>query len=468
MRRTKIICTLGPATDSSENILRLAQSGMNIARLNFSHGTREQHGVVIDRIQELNRTGQTTIGIMLDTKGCEIRTGEVAQPLKILAGEEVVFSFHPLPNETRKVIRINYEGFAKDVAETDRILLDNGYQQYDIIAIQESMVIGRAKEDGTIGSRRHINLPGAYIDLPSLTESDWKDIAFGCEKNLDFVALSFIRCAKEVEDARAFIGEKGGHMQLIAKVETKQAVENLHAIIAASDGIMVARGDLGAEIPFELIPAIQDEIVERCRETGKISIVATQMLESMIDHPMPTRAEVTDVAHAAVTRTDATMLSGESAVGKHPFLCLDAMHRIIVETENRLPPLQWNGEKRESDTRTARAVAAVEMARSIDAKAIIVLTQSGKSAEAISSLRPLCPILAFTGSETTVQHLTLRYGVIPFYLALNDNDPETSVQAAINAAKERGFVALNNRIILVADSKVTGGVVCSVQIRTIT
>lgn len=467
-RLTKVICTLGPATNSREGILRLAKTGMNIARINFSHGSLPQHEEVIRTIQDINEKEGMNIAVMLDTKGSEIRTGEVSSPMEVAAGETVIFSPRPLPKSDHKVILVNYDKFSEDVRETDRILLDNGELRYDIVEIQDDgCVLARAREAGKIGSRRHVNLPGAYINLPSITDKDWEDISLGCQLGADFVALSFIRSAKDVRDVRDFLSKKNAHMHIIAKIETKQAVEDLHNIIDASDGVMVARGDLGAEIPFELIPAIQDDIVLRCRTQGKRVIVATHMLESMIKNPMPTRAEVTDVAHAAVTRTDTTMLSGETASGAHPFEALEAMDRILIETERHLQPLHDCGTPSTDDTRQARAIAAVNMANSLKTPAIVVLTQSGKSAHAISSFRPLVPILAFTASPVVRRRLQMDYGVAPFLLSLDESDPENTVQSAIMLGKERGLLRSGDRIVLVTDSKVKDGVVSSVQVRLV-
>ena len=466
MRLTKIICTLGPASNSAENIERLAEIGMGIARINLSHGTIEQHAEVIKRIQALNAQGRC-IAIMLDTKGCEIRTAEVEKPLQIAAGEEVVFSPKPLPNEKHQVVHVNYDGFAEDVKQTDRILLDNGFLQFDIVEIRnDGTVLAKAREDGSIGSRRHVNLPGADIALPSLTQKDWDDIAYGCSVGVDFVALSFIRNAREVEEVREFIAKHNGHMQIISKIETKQAVEHLAEIIDASDAVMVARGDLGAEIPFELIPAIQDDIVATCRAKGKAVIVATHMLESMIEHPMPTRAEVTDVAHAAVTRTDSTMLSGETAAGKHPFGALEAMSRILVETEKHLPEFSLREAGTKLDLREARAVAAVDMALSLGTTAIIVLTHSGRTAQAVSKYRPSVPVVAFTVTQEVQRRLQLSFGVQPHIIEFS-SDPEVTVAEALQQAKNLGYVRSGDTVVLLSDTRGREELVSTVQVRDV-
>ncbi len=465
MRLTKIICTLGPATNSLEGIQSLAESGMNIARINFSHGTTDSHRTTIRTIQSVQRTGRC-IAIMMDTKGSEIRTGDLAEPLSVKPGEEVLFSPLPLSNETLPVLQVNYAEFSQDVVDADRILLDNGELSFELVRVREDgVVVAKAREAGTIGSRRHINLPGANVQLPSVTDKDWEDIAMGIEEGVDFVALSFIQTGNAVREVKKFLRENGSTIQVISKIESKKAVENFDDILEASDGIMVARGDLGAEIPFELVPAIQDDIVRRCREAGKPVIVATHMLESMTQHPMPTRAEATDVAHAAVTRSDCTMLSGETAAGNNPLASLDAMDRILRETEKHLPMLAPGERVCAVSEYTARAQAAAIMALALQAPAIVVLTRTGRSAESISQLRPTLPILALTDSENVRRAMQILYGVLPLQIEFSD-DPETTVEAALQAIRSHGLVKSGQRIVIVSDTKTNTGLASSVQMRT--
>jgi pyruvate kinase len=463
MRLTKIVCTLGPASATTNVIAALADAGMAVARLNFSHGTHEGHQRFINEIHAVNEGRASPIALLLDTKGAEIRTGDRTEPLIIKTGDEVVFSPHDLPNEKRPVIHVNYDGFASDVRETNRILLDNGEMLFSIVTIDQSgFVVARAEADGKIGSRRHINLPGADIDLPSVTEKDWEDIAFGAEQGMDFVALSFIRTAEEVAEVQAFLKSKGSPMRVIAKIETQQAVEHIEAIIRQSDGIMVARGDLGAEIPFERIPAIQNRIVDRCRELGKPVIVATHMLESMIEHSLPTRAEVTDVAHAAMTRSDTTMLSGETAGGKHPIVALEAMDRILKETEAHLSPMIHT--MCTLSELEGRAEAAASMAQSLHVPAIVVLTRSGRTAEAVSRFRPQVPVLAVTDDVVVQRQLQLFYGVVPLRCEFS-NDPETTITAALRMLIDKRFLRAGEKIILLTDTKAADGLVRTIQVR---
>lgn len=467
MRLTKIVCTLGPSTGTKEQLRDMVGRGMNVARVNFSHGTEDQHRKTLTMLRELIDTEGLPLASLLDTKGCEVRTGDVEKPIEVKKGDEVVFSPTPLPNEKRTVITVNYPDFAKDAKGTKIILLDNGETLFEQTANDGTTVTAKALDGGSVGSRRHVNLPGVDLSLPSVTEKDFADIALGIEMGMDFVALSFIRRASEIDEVRAFIKKHNGSMGIIAKIETKFAVENIESIIAASDGIMVARGDLGAEIPFEQVPAVQDHIVERCWLSGKPVIVATHMLESMIQNPMPTRAEVTDVAHAATTRTDATMLSGETAKGDHPQAALEAMSKVLRETEKHLAPVALERITCAISNVEARSKGAVLMSQTVQARSIIVLTKSGLTARHISRLRPLVPVFACTPVATVQRELMLRYGVVPTVLPFNEGQPEETVQAALDAAKKRGLVAKDDKVVIVSDTKSGDNTVATVQVRTV-
>jgi len=467
-RLTKIVCTLGPSSKTPEQIETLARAGMNVARINLSHGTREEHAQAIRIIQDLNAKG-FCIASMLDTRGAEIRTGVVIQPLPIKVDQEVIFSSDPqfVDPKGRTVIEVNYDSFASDVRETNTILIDNGAISFDIVSTQkDGSVVAKAKDAGSVGSRRHINLPGADIDLPSLTPKDWDDIAFGAEQGVDLVALSFIRNAEEIKEVRALLTKKKSDMQIITKIETKKAVdENLSEIIAASDGIMVARGDLGTDIPIEELPAFQDEIVSRCRDAGKPVIVATHMLESMSAYPIPTRAEVTDVAHAATTRSDATMLSGETASGLHPLKCVEMMSRILVATEHHEFRLQEKPEGAVRNEREAQAEAAVMLAFSAKADAMVVFTRTGQTARDIAKFRPSIPIIAIAESLSVQQKLALLYGAFPLQIPFGA--PEPTIESGLQKAKDATLLKSGMRVILVSDTQAKGGRVSTVQIRVI-
>lgn len=472
MRFTKILCTLGPATHTRAAIEALAEGGMNVARINLSHGSEDEHRSVIHLIQEISRNrkknGKPEIAILLDTKGAEIRTGDTDKPVAIKKGQEVIFSSHPNPDADKTVIAVNYGGFANDVRETDRILIDNGEIIFDILSIEKNGdVRAKARGDGTIGSRRHVNLPGADIDLPSVTERDWEDIAFAAEEQVDFLALSFMRTGEDVTSVRNFLQKKNSPIQIIAKIETKQAVENIQEIIHASDAIMIARGDLGAELPFETLPVIQDEIVMLCRVQGKPVIIATHMLESMMHQATPTRAEVTDIAHAATTGADATMLSGETASGSNPLLSLDAMDRVLRATEQHLARFSLEGAQPVQSERQARAEAAKTLADSTHAKAILVFTRTGQTARDLAKFRPHIPIFAFTNSASVARGLQVCYGVVPMEMAL-DQDPEATVQNALALCKKAGTVSPGDRVVIVSDAKAHEKLINTVQMRVIT
>ena len=429
-RLTKIVCTLGPSCATKDQIQALAMAGMNIARINVSHGNRASHTEFLERVARASQDSGIPIATLLDTRGAEIRTGDVQEPIEITAGQEVLFV--PTSQESTAkpgsipIIFVGYDGFSKDVQETNRILIDNGELSFSITKIQENgQVLATAEQAGSIGSRRHINLPGADIDLPSITDKDWDDIRFAADTGVDFVALSFIRTAQEVEEVRAVIEQHKSTLQIITKVETQQAVQNIAEIIRVSDGIMVARGDLGAEVPFEHLPVIQNEIIFRCREAGKPVIVATHMLESMIEHPIPTRAEVTDVAHAAMQHTDATMLSGETAGGKHPTLAIQAMDKILraTETQQEKYTLEDIGTHNAEEE---QAATLVRMAQEKKVQAILVEEAKSNYIRLLSKYRPHVPVYVCSSAETLQNSLLLAYGITP--VAIQDDALETLLQ----------------------------------------
>lgn len=473
-RATKIICTIGPATSTREQICHLVENGMNIARINLSHGDREKHRTLTRMIKDLNESGTfqklsphiPVVGIMLDTKGAEIRTADVKEPVKVEENQDVIFTSKPTGREKHPVIVIDYPTFSRDVQKTNRILLDNGELIFELVSIEkDGSVIARAQEAGLIGSRRHVNLPGANVDLPTVTEKDWDDIAFGAEEGVDFIALSFVQYGKNVQEVREFLEKRGSAVRLIAKIESQRAVQNLSEILHMADGIMVARGDLGAEVPYESVPVIQDEIVALCKEAGKPVIVATHMLESMITRPTPTRAEVTDIAHAVTIGTDATMLSGETAAGKHPIGALSAMDRVIRATEAHVARFPREAARIHNE-REARAEAAVTLAASTNASALLVITRSGQTAIDVSKFRPRIPIIACTSEPAVQRRLQLHYGVISMHCDLRD-DPEEAVHCAMKKVKDLDPLMAGTRVVLVSDMLAGDLTVNSIQIRTI-
>lgn len=350
MARTKIICTLGPASSTKEIIVSMAQNGMSIARFNMAHGTHQSHAQAIEIVRDVARELERSLEIMVDVKGPEIRTGDYGMPFAVREGQEVVFS--PRPHEfsreatlrqaqgdrssgARPVIEVNYDAFAEDVREAERVLLDGGEIEFEVLTIEGLNVVARSLSGGEIRSRRHINLPGADVDLPAITAKDWADIKFAFGQEAEHIALSFIRSSDTITSVRRFFQEKGVPRppRLTAKIETRQALSDLTAIIEAADMVMVARGDLGCEVSLSSLPRIQDEIVSHCRSAGKPVIIATHMLESMTLHPVPTRAELTDIAHAVETGADYVMLSGETAHGKYPVKAVQVMKETLEEAE---------------------------------------------------------------------------------------------------------------------------------------
>jgi pyruvate kinase len=460
-RHTKIICTIGPATDSSRMIQRLAQAGMNVARLNMSHGTHKSALMIVRRIQSLNRKLNHPVSILLDTMGPEIRTGELKTNIDLKVGE--IFSFTVLTNENpeEKSVHVNYQDMVKDLKVGNRVTVDNGLINLEVLDISEGRLRCKVLDGGTLGSRKHINLPGVRVNLPSITEKDRKDIEFAVEHDIDFIALSFVRSPQDVLEAREIIQSKGGHARLIAKIENQEGVDNFDQILEVADGIMVARGDLGVEVPIEELPRIQREIVRKCALVGKPVIVATHLLESMIDSPTPTRAEVTDVANAVYEQADAIMLSGETATGKYPERCVQMLDRR-VEKE---PGHAYHVERQPMSIREELARSACRLADSLDSPAIVVMTRRGMLGQMVASYRPKKAIIyAFTNMSTTRRKLWLTRSVVPFKMDFS-SDPEKTIRAAFERLRQRNRVLPGDPIVVVTDVAAGGENVSSIQIR---
>lgn len=460
---------MGPSTQSVEDIEALAKRGIAVCRLNFSHGTHEKHAEVIRNICEVRKKGYP-LAIMLDTKGPEVRTGDVLEPFEIAKGETVIFAHKAPKNAKEKVIAVDYPSFAKDVKHARCIFVDNGVLEFEVIKITGDIVFAKAKNEGQIGSRRHINLPGANVSLPPFTARDWSDIRFGIENGVDFIANSFVRKEEDIAKLRAFLVKHGSTAEIIAKIETPQAVEDIDRIIASSDGIMVARGDLGAEVPFEDVPSIEEDIVRKCRLAGKPVIVATHMLESMILSPIPTRAEVTDVAFASFLQADSTMLSGETASGRHPKKSVEVMDLVLRKNEKK--SLDSSSLLSEivrvsaSEPHRMQAYAACVLADSMKADALLVMSRSGRTARAVSACRPSVPIHAFTETEQAQRRMLLLWGVTPHIRILSD-DPNKTVQAAIDLMQKEKILKKGQRVVVVSDIRSTKNRIMTIQIREI-
>jgi pyruvate kinase len=463
-RLTKIICTLGPASSSSEMIEKLAKAGMNVARLNMSHGDHEGHLLSIRRIRSLNRQLNHPVALMLDLQGPEIRTGVMQGSIQLKTGEEFWVTVSPQENTEEKSIHVDYKDMVQQLKVGDRITVDNGLINLEVLQIREHALRCRVLDGGRLGSRKHINLPGVRVNLPSVTDKDRRDILFGIEHDVDFIALSFVRNAEGVKQARQLIEEAGHHARLIAKIENQEGIDNFDEILEAADGVMVARGDLGVEIEFEELPSAQRMMARKCTLAGKPVIVATHLLESMIQNPMPTRAEVSDVANAVYEQVDAIMLSGETATGSYPTRCVEVMDRIARRTEKE-PGLGLAFERKPANIREELANSACRLADALDAPAIIVMTRRGLLGQMVSSFRPRRAIIyAFTNMSTTRRKLWLSRSIVPFKMDFS-SDPEKTIMAAFERLRVRNRVLPGDPIVVVSDVAAGNQTVTALQVR---
>ncbi|GIO95547.1 pyruvate kinase [Paenibacillus sp. FSL W8-0187] len=417
MRKTKIVCTIGPSSESLENTKKLIMAGMNVARLNFSHGDFEEHGNRIKNIRQACEELNKTVAILLDTKGPEIRTGKLeVEPIELVQDEYITLTTEEILGDKNR-LSITYKELPQDVQVGSTILIDDGLIGLTVVEIQGSEIRCRIVNGGTIKSKKGVNVPGVAISLPGITEKDANDIVFGIEQGIDFVAASFVRKASDVLEIRELLKKHNGeHIQIISKIENQQGVDNLDEILEVSDGLMVARGDLGVEIPAEEVPLVQKRMIEKCNLAGKPVITATQMLDSMQRNPRPTRAEASDVANAIFDGTDAIMLSGETAAGKYPVESVLTMSRIAEKAESALNYREMFLKQRiAQDTSVTEAISQSVAISALDlnAKAIISSTESGQTARMVSKYRPEAPIVAVTTQDRTMRRLALTWGVTP-------------------------------------------------------
>ncbi len=463
MLSTKIICTIGPASDSPKKLAELAEAGMNIARLNFSHGTHHSHKKIIEQIRKLNKDRQYPIAIMLDTQGPEIRTGDLE--MKLVTGERV--SVNTSPNDEKEgLIYVNYPHLKDDLEIGNSILIDGGLMRLEVLAKTEIGLECEVIYGGLLKGHRHVNLPGTIVKLPGITETDKKDILFGIEQNVDIIALSFVRNPETIREVRDLLGESAEHIKLIAKIENQEGVERLEEIIQEADGAMVARGDLGIEVQMEEVPQIQRQIAFLCAKYGKRLIVATHMLESMIENPVPTRAEVTDVANAVFEQTDAIMLSGETSVGKYPVRSVETLVRIARRTEN-YPGVNYTEKLIKKSKGQHLAEAAIQIATKLKIRAIVVITRNGRGAEYLSNLRPFeIGLYSFTNNSKVFSSMTLYRSVYPFLMEFRKN-PEDTIQKALGILQEKEGFAAEEQVVVLANILTGEGYCTSLQIRTI-
>jgi len=413
VKKTKIVCTIGPKTESKETLAQLAAAGMNVMRLNFSHGNHEEHGGRIDNMRAVMEETGDKIAILLDTKGPEIRTIKLEGGTDVLleAGQEFTMTTDRSVVGNKNIVAVTYEGLSEDLREGDTILLDDGLVGLTVIDVEGPDVRCTVNNTGELGENKGVNLPKVSVNLPALSEKDINDLKFGCEQAVDFVAASFIRKADDVREVRRVLDENGGKkIQIISKIENQEGVDNFDEILELSDGIMVARGDLGVEIPVEEVPFAQKMMIEKCNEAGKAVITATQMLDSMIKNPRPTRAEAGDVANAIIDGTDAVMLSGETAKGSYPVEAVTIMAQIANRTDAIIPSydMEFDGTMTVTE---AVSKGTVEAAETLDAKVIVSATETGRAARSIRRYFPTAYILALTNNEQTSRQLALTRGV---------------------------------------------------------
>lgn len=450
LRKTKIIATLGPATESPEMVSSLIRAGVNIFRLNMSHAPHDWVRKVSRTIRDCATELGTNTAILLDTQGPAIRTGDLDVKLDLHPGDILEFTVRGARSEENYSVDVNYDGLIHDIAEGDTVLVDNGVIHLKVLKKHDNKIRCEVLTKGLLGSRRHINLPGVKVNLPPLTEKDHADIALGAEIGVDFVALSFCREASDMEELRAALRSHGSNAAVIAKIEDQHAVKTLDSIIQAADAIMVARGDLGVECPLEDLPIIQRRIVKQCMYYGRPVIVATHMLESMIENPLPTRAEITDVANAVFEQADAVMLSGETTVGKYPVQCIGILDRVARRIELS-GGAQYADAAIIEDPRQKLVKAAIVMANSFENAKLVVFTRRGIMADYTSHLRPLnAPIYAFAPTDEVVRRLALNWGTHAIKLQF-DVRADHTVADAENLLKKMGLVEVGDRLIIISD-----------------
>ncbi len=461
MRRTKIVATVGPASRGPEQLERLVRAGVDVFRLNFSHGTHEEHLAVIGAVREIAARLHKPIALLQDLSGPKIRIGKVKDGVVLEKGARIAITTDPSVEGSGELISTTYEALAQDVKPGDRILLDDGNLELRVEREGKDRVECVVVDGGPLRSNKGMNLPGVALSTPALTDKDRRDLAFGLSHGVDFVALSFVRQPQDLLDAKALVAKYGARTPVIAKIEKPQALDNLEAILAASDGVMVARGDLGVELGTENVPIAQKRIIAAANSAGRVVSTATQMLESMIENPRPTRAEASDVANAILDGTDAVMLSGESAVGKFPVETVETMARIADYTEEHgAGSIRRRGGSRRGDlsvgpeapgtqiTRSLTRVAA-SVAEELGCKLIVAFTESGITARLLALNRPRMPVVAITHDERVYRQLALAWGVVPVRSEFVENTDDL-LAAGEERLKARGFVEKGDTILMLS------------------
>ncbi len=469
-RQTKIIATIGPATESDQMLKALIEEGVDVMRLNMAHATHEWIRDISQRIRKIGRDLNREPAILMDVKGPEIRTGYLPNPVHLARGDliDLVFAAQPVPARSENVwqIEVNYDKLHEHLTTGNNVLLDNGLIPLLVVEPSAQRVRCRVLQDAELKSRRHVNLPGIETGLPSITEKDRLDTLVGIECDHDFFALSFTRDADAIDLFKSFLKDNHSNAHVIAKIEDQQGVSNLEEIVTAADGLMIARGDLGIECPFEELPIIQRKTVGICLSMGKPVIVATHLLESMIDSPVPTRAEVSDVANAVNEEADCVMLSGETTTGSYPIECVRMLKRISSRIEQELPPvLSENIRLFRPKAKMLRSAAL--LALRMGNTAVLVFTRSGDLAAKLGALRPNgAPLFAFTDISGLHRRLRLVWGIEPFLMDFSD-DPEQTIQEAIKRLKREKYVEAGDQIVMVTNVLADGKVVESIQLREV-
>lgn len=452
MRKTKIVCTIGPASEDLETLKQLIEAGCNVCRLNFSHGDYEEHGLRIQRIRQAAEETGRTVAILLDTKGPEIRTGDLKQPeVELVTGNEIVLTAEEIDGDAER-INISYKELANDVTIGSTVLIDDGLIGLEVRDIHGADIKCKIVNGGILKSRKGVNVPGVSVKLPGITEKDANDIRFGIEQKVDFIAASFVRKASDVLEIRELLEAHHADIHIISKIENHEGVANLEEILEVSDGLMVARGDLGVEIPAEEVPLVQKDMIALCNRVNKPVITATQMLDSMERNPRPTRAEASDVANAIFDGTDAIMLSGETAAGKYPVEAVETMARIAVRTEaglNYREVLTRQSEQQQTTITDSISQAVANTALDLECSTVITSTQSGHTARMVSKYRPKADIIAVTPHGAVMRKLTLVWGVTPVK-GEEVTSTDDMLASAIETAVKNGYVSHGELVVITA------------------
>jgi len=466
MRKTKIICTLGPATEKSEVLRQLIQQGSDVFRLNMSHASHDWVRNIVPRIRMLAQKAGRPVALLLDTQGPAIRTGDLETNLHLKPGDILEFTVRGAKSKERYSVDVNYSGFVDDVKVGNTILVDNGLIKLLVLDKGRNRARCKVLTRGILGSRRHINLPGIHVNLPSLTKKDLADVSLGVEMEADFIGLSFVREKSDIEHLRKLLSRKKSKAQIVAKIEDQLAVRSIDKMIESTDVIMVARGDLGVECPMEELPIIQRRIVKNCLRLGKPVVVATQLLESMVINPLPTRAEITDVANVVFEQADALMLSGETTIGRYPVECVEVLHRVAMRIE-RSGGAGYAENALLENVRQKMVASAVTLANSLHDSKLVVFTLQGRMARYASNLRPQrAPIFAFTPSEDVCRQLALYWGTFPARVDF-DGGPDKAIAAAEKFLRKNKWAAPGDRMVIVSDVQMGRALIDSIQLRVV-